>query len=58
MTGKMTVAVLKGERISSLSVKRVQKGEPVINLKEAEKLNLQIPERFLKECQEKGVIYR
>ena len=58
MTGKMTIAILKGKRVSSLPVERVQKGEPVVNLKEAKELNLQAPQRFLKECQRNGVVYR
>ncbi len=58
MTGKMTIAILKGKRVSSLPVERVQKGEPVVNLKEAKELNLQVPQRFLKECQRNGVVYR
>ena len=36
----------------------MQKGEPVVNLKEAKELNLQVPQRFLKECQRNGVVYR
>ena len=51
----MTIAILKGKRVSSLPVERVQKGEPVVNLKEAKELNLQVPQRFLKECQRNGV---
>lgn len=58
MTGKMAIAILKGKRVSSLPVERVQKGEPVVNLKEAKELNLQVPQRFLKECQRNGVVYR
>lgn len=58
MTGRMTVAILQGKRVSSLPVERVTKGEPVVNLKEARELNLQIPARFLKDCQRKGVVYK
>lgn len=58
MTGKMTVALLKGKKVSSLPIERVKKGEPVINLKEAKELNLQVPQKFLRECQRNGVVYR
>ena len=58
MTGKMTIEILKGKKVSSLPVERVKKGEPIVNLKEARKLNLQVPQRFLEECQKKGVVYR
>ncbi|MDE7049803.1 MAG: ABC transporter substrate-binding protein [Lactobacillus sp.] len=58
MTGKMTVALLKGKKVSSLPIERVKKGEPVINLKEANELNLQVPQKFLRECQRNGVVYR
>ena len=58
MTGKITIEILKGKKVSSLPIERVRKGEPVVNLKEARELNLQVPQRFLEECQKKGVVYR
>lgn len=58
MTGKMTIEILKGKKVSSLPIERVKKGETVVNLKEARELNLQVPQRFLEECQKKGVVYR
>lgn len=58
MTGKMTVALLRGRKVSSLPIERVQNGDPVVNLKEARELNLQVPQKFLKECQRNGVVYK
>lgn len=56
--GKMTVALLRGRKVSSLPIERVQNGDPVVNLKEARELNLQVPQKFLKECQRNGVVYK
>lgn len=36
MTGKMTIAILQGKKVSSLPVERVKKGEPIVNLKKPE----------------------
>lgn len=58
MSAKMTVKVLKGQKVGNLPIEYVRHGEPVLNLKQARKLNLHIPEHFEHEAQTKGEIYK
>lgn len=58
LTADMTVDILHGRKVSSLAIKRVQKGQPVVNLKQARKLNIHVPENFMQQCEKQGVIYR
>lgn len=58
LTAQMTIKILKGQKISNLPIERVKKGQPVVNMAQAKKLHLRIPENFLKQCQKQGVIYR
>lgn len=56
---KMSVQILKGKKKpGDLPVYFAKKGTPTLNLRQAEKLHLQVPAKFMKECQEKGVIYK
>lgn len=58
MGAKMTVKVLKGKKVGNLPVEYVRRGEPVLNLKQAQKLHLQIPAQFDHEAQTKGEVYK
>ncbi len=58
LTADMTVDILHGKKVSSLPIKRIQKGQPVINLKQAKRLKIKVPESFLKQCEKQGVVYR
>ncbi len=58
MGAKMTVKVLKGEKVGNLPIEYVRRGEPVLNLKQAQKLHLQIPAQFEHEAQTKGEVYK
>ena len=58
MGAKMTVKVLKGKKVGNLPVEYVRRGEPVLNLKQAQKLHLQIPAQFEHEAQTKGEVYK
>ncbi|WCT59752.1 tryptophan ABC transporter substrate-binding protein [Limosilactobacillus vaginalis] len=58
MGAKMTVKVLKGEKVGNLPIEYVRRGEPVLNLKQAQKLHLQIPAQFKHEAQTKGEVFK
>ena len=58
MSAKMTVKVLKGKKIGNMPIEYVQHGEPVLNIKQARKLHLQIPAQFEHEAQTKGEVYK
>ena len=55
---KMTVKILKGEDPGSMAISYVKHGTPILNLKQAKKLGLKVPSSFLKEAEDKGVVYR
>ena len=56
---KMTVAILKGKsKPADMPIEYMKHGTPVLNLKQARKLNLQIPPQFEKEAETKGEVYK
>jgi putative ABC transport system substrate-binding protein len=56
---KMSVKILKGkQKPADMPVYFAKKGTPTLNLRQARKLHLQVPASFLRECQQKGVIYK
>lgn len=58
-TAKMTVEILRGKKKpADMPIQRIKRGQPVVNLKQARKLGIKVPESFLKECKDRGVIYR
>lgn len=58
-TAKMTIEILKGKKKTATTpIAHITKGEPVLNLKEAKKLGLKVPTKFMNECKRKGEIYR
>lgn len=59
LAAQMVVAILdKKKRPENLPVEYIKQGEPILNLKQAKKLGIQIPESFLKEAEQKGTVYR
>lgn len=57
-SAKMTVAILKGKKPANMPVEYVHHGEPVLNLKQARKLHLQVPKAFEHQAKTKGAIYQ
>ena len=57
-SAKMTVAILKGKKTANMPIEYVRHGEPVLNLKQAHRLHLQVPKGFEHETQTKGEIYQ
>ena len=58
-TAKMTVEILKGKKKPATTpIAHITKGEPVLNLKEAKKLGIKVPTKFMNECKKEGEIYR
>lgn len=55
---KMTVAILKGKKPSNMPIEFVRHGQPILNLKQARKLGLNVPQHFEHEARTKGVIYK
>ena len=55
---KMTVAILKGKKPANMPIEFVRHGEPILNLKQARKLGLNVPQHFEHEAKSKGVIYK
>ena len=55
---KMTVAILKGKQPGTMPIQFVRHGQPVLNLKQAHKLGLQVPHHFEQQAKSEGVIYK
>ena len=55
---RMTVAILKGKKPSNMPIEFVRHGQPILNLKQARKLGLNVPQHFEHEARTKGVIYK
>ena len=55
---KMTVAILKGKKPANMPIQYVRHGDPVLNLKQARRLHIQIPKQFEHEAKTKGEIYQ
>ncbi|MCO6541055.1 MAG: ABC transporter substrate-binding protein [Lactobacillus sp.] len=57
--GHLTAAILQGKKQPATTpIEYVRHGDPVVNLKQAQKLGLQVPKRFLKEAQTKGEVIK
>lgn len=54
LTGKMAAQILKGKKPQELPVQHVTKTHLVLNLKQAQKLNLTIPEKLIQQAKQKG----
>lgn len=57
-SAKMTVAILKGKKPANLPIEFVRHGDPVLNLKQARRLHIQLPKQFEHEAKTKGEIYQ
>lgn len=55
---KMTVAILKGKKPANMPIQYVRHGDPVLNLKQARRLHIQVPKQFEREAKMKGEIYQ
>lgn len=57
-SAKMTVAILKGKKPANMAIEYVRHGEPVLNLKQAQKLHLKVPKHFQQEAEQKGEVFK
>lgn len=58
-TARMVVAILKHRRKpATMPIDYVRHGQPSLNLRQAERLGLRVPQKFLQQCKQKGVVYR
>lgn len=55
---KMTVAVLKGKKPGTMPIEYLRHGEPVLNLKQAQKLGLKVPPAFQRQAEKEGKVFR
>ncbi|MBA1433841.1 tryptophan ABC transporter substrate-binding protein [Bombilactobacillus bombi] len=59
MGGHLTAALLKGQKQPATTpIEYVRHGDPVVNLKQARKLGIKVPSRFLHEAQSKGEVFK
>lgn len=58
MTGKMAGRLLKGKKVGETPVEYVKHGELTINLKQANKLGIHIPESLIKTAKTKGELFK
>jgi len=58
MTGQMAGKILKGQKPASTPIQFVKHGELTINLKQAKKLGIHIPNSLIKTAETKGEIFK
>lgn len=58
LTGKMAAAILKGQDPATYPIQRVTHYQTTINLKQAKKLQLKIPQSLLRQASQKGKIIK
>lgn len=56
LTGQMAAEILKGKKPANMAIRHVKKTYLSLNLKQAQKLNIQIPNELLTQAQQKGEI--
>lgn len=56
--GKLTVDIIKGQKPGNIAVRHLTHGEPVVNLKEARKLGIHVPHKFLRDAQQNGEVIK
>lgn len=57
--GKLAGQILKGnKKPSTTPIKYIRNGDPVVNVKQAKKLGLKIPAKFLKDAEKNGEVYK
>lgn len=58
LTGRMAAEVLKGKKPQNMPIRRITRYETIINQKEADLLNIQIPSNIVQQAQKKGRIIK
>lgn len=58
MSGKMAGRLLKGEKVKETPVEFVRHGDLTINVKQAQKMGVHIPDSLIKEAQKKGELIK
>lgn len=57
--GRLAGQILKGnKKTSNTAIKYIRNGDPTLNLKQAKKLGLHVPDKFLKDAQQNGEVYK
>jgi putative ABC transport system substrate-binding protein len=56
LTGKMAARILKGEKVKNTPIEYIKHGDLTINLKQAKKLGITIPDQLIQKAQQKGVL--
>lgn len=57
-TGKMAAKVLKGANTANMPIEKLSHGDLAINIAQAKRLGIKIPDSLIKEAQRNGVIYK
>ncbi|TPR37014.1 tryptophan ABC transporter substrate-binding protein [Apilactobacillus micheneri] len=57
-TGKVTAQILKGKNASNMPIKTLSRGDLAINLNQAKKLGIHIPQSLIQKAERQGVIYK
>ncbi|AYF92288.1 tryptophan ABC transporter substrate-binding protein [Apilactobacillus bombintestini] len=57
-TGKMTAAILRGQNPANMPIERLHHGDLTINLAQARKLGINIPDDLMHQAQREGVVYK
>ena len=58
MSGKMAGRLLKGEKVKETPVEFIRHGDLTINIKQAQKMGVHIPDSLIKEAQKKGELIK
>lgn len=57
--GHLVAEILKGKRKPATTpIKFVRHGQPILNLKQAQKIGIKVPKRFMAEAQAKGKVFK
>ncbi|TPR18294.1 tryptophan ABC transporter substrate-binding protein [Apilactobacillus timberlakei] len=57
-TGKVTAQILKGKNASNMPIQTLNRGDLAINLNQAKKLGINIPQSLIQKAERQGVIYK
>lgn len=58
VAAKMTVAVLKGKQPGTMPIRYLRQRDPVLNLKQAQRLGLKVPPAFQRQAEQEGKVFR
>lgn len=56
-TGKMTARILKGANPSTMPIEKLEHGEISVNVSQAKKLGINIPDYLIKQAKKEGAVY-